>query len=67
MAAEKNTISSNKIFENDWWSYWIDKYLMPNGKEGEYHYVHTYGSAFIVPMIDDEHILLLKQFQISDR
>ena len=63
MAVEKNTISSKKIFENDWWSYWIDKYLMPNGKEGEYHYVHTAGSAFIVPMIDDEHILLLKQFR----
>lgn len=63
MAAEKNTISSKKIFENDWWSYWIDKYFMPNGKEGEYHYVHTSGSAFIVPMIDDEHILLLKQFR----
>jgi ADP-ribose pyrophosphatase len=41
---------------------------MPNGKEGEYHYIKTAGSAFIVPMIDDEHILLLKQFRyLTDR
>jgi ADP-ribose pyrophosphatase len=63
MPAKKNTISSKKISENNWWSYWIDKYVLPNNKEGEYHYVHTAGSAFIVPMIDDGHILLLKQFR----
>ncbi|RPI16988.1 MAG: NUDIX hydrolase [Ignavibacteriae bacterium] len=68
MNGKKNTISSEKKFENNWWSYWIDNYIMPNGKKGEYHYVHTGGSTFIVPLIDEEHVLMLKQFRyLTDR
>jgi len=45
---------STKIkHKNNWWNYQIDKYIFPTGKEGEYHYVHTAGSAFIIPILDD--------------
>lgn len=63
MINKKNKLSSEKKFENNWWSYWIDKYIMPNGNEGEYHYCHTEGSAFTVPLLDDEHVLMLKQYR----
>ena len=60
---------STKIkHKNDWWSYQIDRYVFPTGKEGEYHYVHTAGSAFIIPVLDDGKILLVKQYRcLNDR
>ncbi len=55
-------------FSNYWWSYRVDKYLLPDGKEGEYHYAFTYGSAFIVPVDQDGKILMVKQYRyLNDR
>ena len=55
---------STKIkHKNNWWNYQIDRYIFPTGKEGEYHYVHTAGSAFIIPILDDGKILLVKQYR----
>lgn len=53
---------------NDWWNYQIDKYVFPTGKEGDYHYVHTAGSAFIIPVLDNGKIILVKQYRyLNDR
>ena len=54
-------------FTNKWWDYVVDKYILPNGNEAEYHYVHTLGSVFIVPICDDGKIMMIKQFRYLDQ
>jgi ADP-ribose pyrophosphatase len=61
-------ISGYLKFRNQWWDYMVDKYTLPSGKESEYHYVHTPGSAFIVPICNDGRILMIKQYRyLNDR
>ncbi len=54
-------ITSQDKFKNPWWTYRLDKVKMPNGKEGEYHYVHTGGSVMIIPILKNGKILMVKQ------
>lgn len=55
-------------FKNHWWDYVIDRYILPNGKESEYHFVHTPGSAFVIPICDDGKILMIRQYRyLNDR
>jgi ADP-ribose pyrophosphatase len=56
-------ISSEIKFKNPWWSYVIDQYILHTGKGAEYHYVHTHGSAFIVPMLGDGRFLMVSQYR----
>ena len=37
--------------------------MLPDGKAGEYHYVHSRGSAMVVPIDHDGKIILVKQFR----
>jgi ADP-ribose pyrophosphatase len=61
-------LSSETKFINNWWSYKVDKYLFPDGKQGEYHYAFTYGSVFIVPLTSDGKILMVNQYRyLNDR
>jgi ADP-ribose pyrophosphatase len=56
-------ISGIVKFTNKWWDYIVDKYILPNGNEAEYHYVHTPGSVFIVPICDDGKIMMISQYR----
>jgi 8-oxo-dGTP pyrophosphatase MutT (NUDIX family) len=56
-------ISSEIRFRNPFWDYRYDKYHLPNGETGEYHYVDSRGSVMIVPKLDDDSFILLKQFR----
>jgi ADP-ribose pyrophosphatase len=69
MALEKwKKLDTVTKFTNKWWSYKVDKYLFPNGKEGEYHYAFTYGSVFIVPVTDEGRIIMVRQYRyLNDR
>lgn len=41
---------------------------LPGGKDYEYHYVHTAGSSFIVPVKDNGKIILVNQYRyLNDR
>jgi ADP-ribose pyrophosphatase len=57
------TLSSVVKFKNPWWTYKVDKYILPVGREGEYHYVYTGGSVFIVPVLSDGRLLMVKQYR----
>lgn len=56
-------ISSEVKFENPWWTYMYDKCKLYNGKDYEYHYVHTSGSSFILPVKDNGKIILVNQYR----
>lgn len=61
-------ISEETRFSNNWWKYRIDRYLFPDGKSGEYHYVHTNGSVFIIPQTSDGKIIMVRQYRyLNDR
>lgn len=60
-------ISTESKFKNNWWEYLLDKCFIPNGKEYEYHYVHTGGSAMSVPVMNDGKIILVKQYRYLNR
>jgi len=45
-----------------------DKCKLPGGKDYEYHYVHTAGSSFIIPIKENGKIILVNQYRyLNDR
>ena len=52
-----------KIFSSPKFDVIIDKFKLPNGKEAEKAYVKHRGSAVIVPFIDKETIIMIKQYR----
>ena len=56
-------ISEETRIANPWWKYKFDVFELPSHKRGEYHYVHTNGSAMVIPLHDDRTITLVKQYR----
>jgi 8-oxo-dGTP pyrophosphatase MutT (NUDIX family) len=56
-------LSESVVFKNPWWTYKKDIYELPTGKPGEYHYVHTNGSAMTIPVMRDGKMLLVRQYR----
>jgi ADP-ribose pyrophosphatase len=56
-------ISEAILYKNSWWVYKKDETRLPNGRHGEYHYVHTNGSSMIVPILKDGRIVLVNQYR----
>lgn len=63
MLKKLEQINSKKIFSNPYWDYYFDQYIMPNGKTGEYNYVKSRGSTMMIPILDDNRIIMTKQFR----
>lgn len=57
------TLTRSVRSTNPWWSYRLNTFHMPNGSEGEYHFVHTNGSSLIVPLTPDGKIILVNQYR----
>lgn len=55
--------STEVILENPYWQYKKDVYSLPDGEEGEYHYVHTPGSVFVIPITNEGRFVLLRQYR----
>jgi ADP-ribose pyrophosphatase len=56
-------LSEETLFQNRWWTYKRDTYELPNGKVGEYNYVHIGGSAMVVPIMNDGRVLMVNQYR----
>jgi ADP-ribose pyrophosphatase len=63
MKKKFETLESETIIDNPYWEYRRDKYILPGGDTGDYHYVHSNGSTFIIPFLDDETLILTKQYR----
>ncbi len=59
--------SGETKFKNPWWEYRMDKCYIPNGREYEYHYVHTGGSVMIAPVMDNGNLILVNQYRYLNR
>lgn len=56
-------LSTEVKFKNPWWEYRLDRFELPDGKEGEYHYVHTKGSVLVVPITSEGSIVVTRQYR----
>ena len=61
MLAHWKKLTSKIVDQNPWWKHQLDSFQIPNGVKGEYHYVHTEGSSLIIPVMDDDKIILVNQ------
>lgn len=53
---------------NPWWIYRTEKFELPTGKRGEYHFVHTNGSSLTIPVLNDGRLALVRQYRyLCDR
>ena len=59
------TLSKAILHQNRWWRYGCDRIELPTGKQGEYHYVLTNGSAMVVPVDDEGRLLLVRQYRYT--
>jgi 8-oxo-dGTP pyrophosphatase MutT (NUDIX family) len=59
-------ISEQVVTRNPWWTYRLDRVVLPSGREGEYHVISNAGSAMVVPLCDDGRILLVNQYRYID-
>lgn len=68
MIDKKYSRQSTRLkYKNPWWEYIVDEYILPNGKLGEYHYVKTPGSCFIIPIDNDNRFYMVRQFRYLNR
>jgi len=56
-------LSETIVLSNRWWTYKRDEVLLPSGQPGEYHYVHSNGSAMVIPIMPDGKVLTVKQYR----
>lgn len=45
----------------------MDDYRLHNGKPGQYHYVSTFGSAFVIPKKNDNTFVLIRQYRYLNK
>lgn len=57
------TLSSRPIYQNNWIRVREDIAQMPNGLETVYGVVSMHGAVGVLPFVDDEHVLLVRQFR----
>lgn len=61
-------LSSEVFHENKWWQGIHDRFRLPNGKEGDYFYMKTPGSVFVIPIDVDGKIIFIRQYRyLADR
>ena len=59
MLTELRQIDSELKFSNKYWDYRLDRYVLPGGGEGEYHYVDSRGSTIVIPLIEKSKFILV--------
>lgn len=63
MLTQLQRVSTETRFTNPYWEYCFDRYRMPSGAVGEYHYVHSRGSTVVIPQMPDGTFILVRQFR----
>jgi len=57
------TVSSKKVLKNKWFSLLHDKVKLPGGKIIDYFYMDYPGSIVIVPITNDNEVLMIEQYR----
>lgn len=56
-------LSQKTLFNNKYWSYLLDEFEIEDKGKGEYHYVHLLGSTMIIPVTNNNKIILVNQYR----
>ncbi|MBU1179753.1 NUDIX hydrolase, partial [Patescibacteria group bacterium] len=57
------TIKSEVFKKTPWTTFKENDFEMPNGKRGKYYFVSTGGSSMVIPVTNDNKIILTKQYR----
>lgn len=57
------SLFSEEVFATPWMSIYHDQFQMPDGKKGNYFYMHTRGSSLVIPVTDEKEVILVKQYR----
>ncbi len=57
------TLKKEIVFETPWLKLQHNEFVLPTGKKGQYHFVTTNGSVFVVPILDNGRIILGRQYR----
>lgn len=60
-------ISTETVRKNKYWEYKLDKYVLPTGISGDYHYVNSRGATMVIPRLHSGHFILTKQYRYLNR
>lgn len=61
------TLDRTTILEHDWWRLDHDRYVKPDTSVGSYYRVVTPGSVIIIPVFDDDTIVMVEQFRYLEQ
>jgi 8-oxo-dGTP pyrophosphatase MutT (NUDIX family) len=61
------TLSSETIYKNPYWDYNYDRYILPDGNEGNYHYVKSRGSTIIIPKHNNNTFTMVRQYRYLNK
>jgi ADP-ribose pyrophosphatase len=67
MLEKFDTIDSITKFKNPYWEYKEDKYVLPSGGRGEYHYINSRGATVIIPRLDNGYFILVEQYRYLNK
>lgn len=67
MPKKFDQISSDLIRKNPYWEYVLDRYVLPNGEEADYHFVRTEGSTMVIPRYGEEFIMVRQYRYLNKR
>jgi len=63
MLQEWKKINSSTVDKNPWWTYKKDHFEIPGRYRGEYFYVHTNGSAMVIPLSAEGRVSCVAQYR----
>lgn len=61
----EKTLSKKELYRGRSFSFYSDEVLLPNGKKGVKDYVKYPEAVAIIPVIDRDHIILIRQFRYA--
>jgi ADP-ribose pyrophosphatase len=59
-----STLTEKILHQNPYWIYKQESYVLADGcSQSEYYYVNSHGSTIIIPLVNDETMIMVKQFR----
>jgi ADP-ribose pyrophosphatase len=60
-------LTTETVHKNPYWEYRHDRYRLRTGEESDYYYASTKGSVFVVPRLDNNSFVLLRQYRYLNK
>ena len=67
MLKELKTIETLVRYTNPYWEYRNDKYSLPSGGIGDYHYVNSRGATMIIPRLNSDLFVMTNQYRYLNK